>query len=51
LVSLTLAMMTPRKDAVSRSLLGAKAAIESGAATLPYPSHYPLQSVNDVFNG
>lgn len=29
----------------------AKAAIESGVATLPYPSHYPLQSVNDVFNG
>ena len=29
----------------------AKAAIESGVATLPYPSHYPLQSVHDVFNG
>ena len=29
----------------------AKAAIESGVATLPYPSHYPLQSVGDVFNG
>ena len=29
----------------------AKAAIESGVATLPYPKHYPLQSVNDVFNG
>ncbi len=29
----------------------AKAAIESGVATLPYPSNYPLQSVNDVFNG
>ena len=22
-----------------------------GVATLPYPSHYPLQSVGDVFNG
>nr|WP_298142107.1 malic enzyme-like NAD(P)-binding protein [uncultured Pseudomonas sp.] len=29
----------------------AKAAIESGVATLPYPKHYPLQSVDDVFNG
>ena len=29
----------------------AKAAIESGVATLPYPKHYPLQNVNDVFNG
>jgi malate dehydrogenase (oxaloacetate-decarboxylating)(NADP+) len=29
----------------------AKAAIDSGVATLPYPKHYPLQSVNDVFNG
>lgn len=29
----------------------AKAAIASGAATLPYPKHYPLQSVDDVFNG
>ncbi|MGV8841772.1 MAG: malic enzyme-like NAD(P)-binding protein [Pseudomonas sp.] len=29
----------------------AKAAIESGVATLPYPSHYPLQSVDEVFNG
>ena len=28
----------------------AKAAIESGVATLPYPKHYPLQSVNDVFD-
>jgi len=28
----------------------AKAAIESGVATLPYPKHYPLQSVADVFN-
>jgi malate dehydrogenase (oxaloacetate-decarboxylating)(NADP+) len=29
----------------------AKAAIESGVATLPYPKNYPLQSVDDVFNG
>ena len=29
----------------------AKAAIDSGVATLPYPKHYPLQSVSDVFNG
>jgi malate dehydrogenase (oxaloacetate-decarboxylating)(NADP+) len=29
----------------------AKAAIESGVATLPYPKHYPLKSVDDVFNG
>ncbi|MCW3149533.1 malate dehydrogenase [Stutzerimonas stutzeri] len=29
----------------------AKAAIESGVATLPYPSNYPLNSVDDVFNG
>ena len=29
----------------------AKAAIESGVATLPYPKHYPLQSVDDVING
>ena len=29
----------------------AKAAIESGVATLPYPKHYPLRSVEDVFNG
>lgn len=28
----------------------AKAAIESGVATLPYPKHYPLKSVLDVFN-
>lgn len=27
----------------------AKAAIESGVATLPYPAHYPLNSVDDVF--
>jgi len=27
----------------------AKAAIESGVATLPYPSNYPLTSVEDVF--
>jgi len=29
----------------------AKAAIDSGVATLPYPKHYPLQSVSNVFNG
>ena len=29
----------------------AKAAIESGVATLPYPKHYPLTSVDDVFSG
>ncbi|WP_129210616.1 malic enzyme-like NAD(P)-binding protein [Candidatus Pseudomonas adelgestsugas] len=29
----------------------AKAAVETGVATLPYPRHYPLQSVDDVFNG
>ena len=28
----------------------AKAAIASGVATLPYPAHYPLKSVDDVFN-
>ncbi|HTN30828.1 MAG TPA: malic enzyme-like NAD(P)-binding protein [Pseudomonas sp.] len=28
----------------------AKAAIESGVATLPYPKNYPLKSVDDVFN-
>lgn len=28
----------------------AKAAIDSGVATLPYPKNYPLQSVDDVFN-
>ena len=29
----------------------AKAAIETGVATLGYPKRYPLQSVDDVFNG
>ncbi len=29
----------------------AKAAIETGVATLPYPKHYPLTSVNEVFDG
>lgn len=29
----------------------AKAAIATGVATLPYPKHYPLTSVHDVFNG
>jgi len=27
----------------------AKAAIDSGVATLPYPAHYPLRSVDDLF--
>ncbi|HJE67184.1 malic enzyme-like NAD(P)-binding protein, partial [Pseudomonas oryzihabitans] len=27
----------------------AKAAIETGVATLPYPANYPLKSVDDVF--
>jgi len=27
----------------------AKAAIDSGVATLPYPAHYPLRSVEDLF--
>ena len=26
----------------------AQAAIDSGVATLPYPAHYPLKSVEDV---
>lgn len=38
-------LLTVVSDAV------AKAAIESGVATLPYPKHYPLKSVDDVFNG
>ncbi|MCJ8170398.1 malic enzyme-like NAD(P)-binding protein [Atopomonas sediminilitoris] len=29
----------------------AKAAVDSGVASLPYPAHYPLTSVDDVFNG
>ena len=29
----------------------AKAAIETGVATLPYPKHYPLTSVSEVFDG
>ena len=29
----------------------AKAAIETGVATLPYPANYPHKSVDDVFNG
>ena len=29
----------------------AKAAIETGVATLPYPKNYPLKSVDEVFNG
>ena len=36
-------------DVVSDAV--AKAAIESGVATLPYPSNYPLKSVDDVFKG
>lgn len=27
----------------------ARTAVDSGAATRPYPSHYPLTSVEDVF--
>ena len=38
-------LLTVVSDAV------AKAAIESGVATLPYPKHYPLKSVDEVFNG
>ena len=38
-------LITVVSDAVAR------AAIESGVATLPYPAHYPLQSVEDVFKG
>ena len=38
-------------EAFSAADAVAKAAIESGVATLPYPKHYPLQSVDDVFNG
>ncbi len=37
-------LLTVVSDAV------AKAAIDSGVATLPYPKNYPLQSVADVFN-
>ncbi len=36
-------LITLVSDAVAR------AAIDSGVATLPYPAHYPLQSVDDVF--
>ncbi|MFD1259509.1 malic enzyme-like NAD(P)-binding protein [Entomomonas asaccharolytica] len=36
-------LLTVVSDAV------AKAAIDSGVATLPYPNNYPLQSVEDVF--
>lgn len=38
-------LITMVSDAVAR------AAIESGVASLPYPKHYPLQSVEAVFNG
>ncbi|WP_460431490.1 malic enzyme-like NAD(P)-binding protein, partial [Azotobacter salinestris] len=37
-------LITMVSDAVAR------AAIESGVASLPYPKHYPLQSVEAVFN-
>ena len=36
-------LITLVSDAVAR------AAIDSGVATLPYPENYPLQSVEDVF--
>ncbi len=40
--------MDPRLlPAVSAAV--AQAAVDSGAATRPYPSHYPLTSVDDVF--
>lgn len=29
----------------------AQAAVDSGVARLPFPAHYPLQSVDDVFGG
>ncbi|HDS1819054.1 TPA: malate dehydrogenase [Pseudomonas putida] len=38
-------LITVVADAVAR------AAIESGVATLPYPTHYPLSSVSEVFDG
>ncbi|WP_460431437.1 malic enzyme-like NAD(P)-binding protein, partial [Azotobacter salinestris] len=38
-------LITMVSDAVAR------AAIESGVASLPYPQHYPLQSVEAVFGG
>ncbi|MFC0709360.1 malic enzyme-like NAD(P)-binding protein [Azorhizophilus paspali] len=38
-------LITVVSDAVAR------AAIETGVASLPYPRHYPLQSVEEVFNG
>ena len=38
-------------DTTSEADAVAKAAIETGVATLPYPKNYPLQSVDDVFNG
>lgn len=37
-------LITLVSDAVAR------AAIETGVASLPYPAHYPLQSVDAVFN-
>jgi malate dehydrogenase (oxaloacetate-decarboxylating)(NADP+) len=42
--------MDPRLlGAVSSAV--ARAAVDSGVATRPYPSHYPLNSVTDVFGG
>ncbi|UUC50447.1 MULTISPECIES: malic enzyme-like NAD(P)-binding protein [Pseudomonas] len=38
-------LITVVSDAVARS------AIESGVATLPYPIHYPLSSISQVFDG
>jgi malate dehydrogenase (oxaloacetate-decarboxylating)(NADP+) len=41
--------MDPRLIGVVSSAV-AKAAVDSGVARLPFPSHYPLQSAADVFN-
>jgi malate dehydrogenase (oxaloacetate-decarboxylating)(NADP+) len=42
--------MDPRLlGAVSAAV--AKAAVDSGVARKPYPSHYPLRSVEDIFKG
>jgi len=47
--------LTPKQKDARRLGLNsdevAKAALESGVATLPYPKHYPLKSVDEVFNG
>jgi malate dehydrogenase (oxaloacetate-decarboxylating)(NADP+) len=29
----------------------AQAAVDSGVARKPFPAHYPLQSINDVYGG